>query len=46
MDENGFESFHARVISKGRITIPEETRIALKIKQGDLVKILIKKVKN
>jgi len=37
--------FLARVISRGRITIPDEIRELLNIKEGDLLEVTIKKVK-
>jgi bifunctional DNA-binding transcriptional regulator/antitoxin component of YhaV-PrlF toxin-antitoxin module len=34
-------SFTARVLALGKITIPEPTRDLLKIKQGDLVEVVV-----
>jgi len=40
------ESFKARVISGGRITIPDTLRELLKIRDGDFVEVELKKVNN
>lgn len=39
------ESFKARVISRGRITIPETIREIEDIKDGDVVEVKLKKLK-
>ena len=45
MAENVLLRFHAKISSGGRITLPETSRRYLKLKNGDFVKIKIKKVK-
>jgi len=38
------ETFKARVISRGRITIPDTLRELLKIKEGDFVEVQVEKI--
>ena len=40
------ETFKARVISRGRITIPDTLRELLGIEEGDFVEVQLKKVDN
>lgn len=41
--EEGDERFTTRVMSLGRLTIPEPVRAVMGLKTGDIVEVLIKK---
>ncbi len=45
MTEDVLLRFHAKISSGGRITLPETSRKYLRLKNGDFVKIKVRKVK-
>jgi len=40
----GEQTFTAKIISEGRITVPETTRMLLDLKEGDIVEVKLRRI--